>query len=104
MLKGRGMASKANQQRTSRRTESSGIWRHGRRWFIAGGFAGAIALLAALTFALTGPDATERTVDVGAAPVSAEPAPDVTLATLDGDFRLSENRGEVLLLYFAFPG
>jgi hypothetical protein len=31
-------------------------------------------------------------------------APDLTLATLDGGFRLSEQRGKVVLLYFSFPG
>ena len=42
----------------------------------------------------------------GSAPekVSADVAPDITLATADGEFRLSEQRGEVLLLYFSFPG
>lgn len=34
-----------------------------------------------------------------------ELAPDIALATVDGGgFLLSENRGEVLLLYFSFPG
>ena len=29
---------------------------------------------------------------------------DVTLATLDGEFRLSQYRGKVVALYFSFPG
>ena len=36
--------------------------------------------------------------------VSAEIAPDVVLATLDGEFRLSEHRGKVIVFYFSFPG
>ncbi len=36
-------------------------------------------------------------VDVG------QKAPDFTLATLGGNFQLSEHRGEVMLLYFSFP-
>ena len=36
--------------------------------------------------------------------VTAEAAPDVILATADGEFRLSEQRGKVLVLYFSFPG
>lgn len=31
-------------------------------------------------------------------------APDITLATAEGEFRLSQQRGKVLLLYFSFPG
>ncbi|MBI4339536.1 MAG: hypothetical protein HY680_06240 [Chloroflexi bacterium] len=31
-------------------------------------------------------------------------APDVTLATADGQLRLSDLRGQPLLLYFSFPG
>ncbi len=36
--------------------------------------------------------------------VSAEPAVDITLATEAGDFQLSDLRGQVVLLYFSFPG
>ncbi len=36
--------------------------------------------------------------------VSAEPAADITLATEAGDFQLSDLRGQVVLLYFSFPG
>ena len=102
------MAPRPERRSTTRRasvqTAAPDLWQRRRWWFIVGGVAGAMALLAALTFALSGPEATERTVDVGPAPVSAELAADMTLATLDGDFRLSENRGEVMLLYFSFPG
>jgi len=31
-------------------------------------------------------------------------APDVALATFQGEFRLSQHRGEVIVLYFSFPG
>lgn len=33
-----------------------------------------------------------------------EPAPDITLLTNQGDYRLSERRGEVVALYFSFVG
>ncbi len=36
--------------------------------------------------------------------LSAEPAADITLATEAGDFQLSDLRGQVVLLYFSFPG
>ena len=67
-------------------------------WFIGGGLIAAVALLVGLTFAFSGPQARES------GPGSANPAPDMTLATLSGDFQLSENQGEVLVLYFSFPG
>lgn len=35
---------------------------------------------------------------------SAEPAADITLGTEAGDFQLSDLRGQVVLLYFSFPG
>jgi len=35
---------------------------------------------------------------------AGEPAPDVTLNTANGEFRLFEQRGKVLVLYFSFPG
>ena len=41
---------------------------------------------------------------VGNSRVAAEPAPDVTLKTANGEFSLSQQRGKVLLLYFSFPG
>ena len=36
--------------------------------------------------------------------VAAEPAPDITLMTKEGDYRLSEQKGEVVALYFSFVG
>jgi len=41
---------------------------------------------------------------VGNSRAAAEPAPDVTLKTANGEFSLSQQRGKVLLLYFSFPG
>ncbi|MFQ5860301.1 MAG: hypothetical protein ACE5IG_01965 [Dehalococcoidia bacterium] len=41
---------------------------------------------------------------LGGSTASGEPAPDVTLATADGPFQLSEQRGDVVVLYFSFPG
>lgn len=35
---------------------------------------------------------------------SAKVAPDIALATIDGEFRLSQQRGKLLLLYFSSPG
>ena len=67
-------------------------------WFIGGGLIAAVALLVGLTFAFSGPQTRESGLGL------ANPAPDITLATLSGDFQLSENRGEVLVLYFSFPG
>lgn len=34
----------------------------------------------------------------------ADEAPDIVLATVDGEFHLSEHRGHVVVLYFSFPG
>lgn len=31
-------------------------------------------------------------------------APDITVATTAGDYRLSQQRGKVVVLYFSFPG
>ncbi len=36
--------------------------------------------------------------------VSAEPAANIILANEAGDFQLSDLRGQVVLLYFSFPG
>jgi len=33
-----------------------------------------------------------------------EAAPDVTLRTVNGTFRLSQYKGQVLILFFTFPG
>ncbi len=41
---------------------------------------------------------------LGGSRAAGEPPPEVTLNTVDGEFRLSQERGKVLLLYFSFPG
>jgi len=40
----------------------------------------------------------------GAAQAAGEPAPDVTVSTANGEFRLSHQKGKILVLYFSFPG
>ena len=35
---------------------------------------------------------------------SRDLAPDITLATTEGDFHISEQRGSVVVLYYSFPG
>ncbi len=35
---------------------------------------------------------------------AGELAPDITLKTENGDFRLADQKGKVLVLYFSFPG
>lgn len=35
---------------------------------------------------------------------SAQAAPDITLSTFDGDLRLSEKRGDAVVLFFSFVG
>lgn len=74
--------------------QAHGLWQRGKGWFVGGGAAVVVALLVVLTSALSGPEpATGRGL-----------APDVLLATADGALGLSDRRGEVLLLYFSFPG
>ena len=89
-------------RQSSKATISAGLWQRGRWWFIGGAAtAGAIAVLTALTLVFAGPQRPQTTgQEIGL----AQTAPDMTLETLDGEFRLSENRGEVVLLYFSFPG
>ena len=77
-----------------RQVRARGLWQRGKWWFTGGGVAGAVALLVVLTSALSGPEIT----------TGGEPAPDMVLATANGEFRLSDQRGEVSLLYFSFPG
>jgi len=40
----------------------------------------------------------------GTSKASADVAPDLTLPTMNGELRLSEERGKVVVLYFSFPG
>lgn len=37
-------------------------------------------------------------------PKAGEPAPDISFATANGEFRLSQQEGKVVVLYFSFPG
>ena len=77
-----------------RQIRARGLWQRGKWWFTGGGVAGAIALLVVVSSALSSPQL----------PVGGELAPDITLATTDGVFQLSDHLGEVSLLYFSFPG
>ncbi len=89
---GEGMNSKAKRSKAQQHRRS--VWIRGKWWFLTGGVAAAIAILVVLSTSLSG----SKTSDPGIA------APDVTLATLDGEFQLSDQQGNVLLLYFSFPG
>ncbi len=77
----------------NQRTKSPGAGR--KRFF----WAGSLVLIAAIV--AYGFFATDLLGGSGAA---GEPAPDVTLYTVDGKFRLSQQRGKVILLYFSCPG
>ena len=83
---------------TAKRRQRPNKVKHKTWWFIGAGLIGAIALLVGLTFAFSGPQVQESEIGL------ANPAPDMTLETLSGDFQLSENQGDVLVLYFSFPG
>lgn len=85
--------SKGKRRRPAPRAEPPSIWQRGKWWFIGGGIVGAVALLAILSSSFS-----------GGGTASGETAPDITLATAAGEFQLSEQRGEVTLLYFSFPG
>lgn len=41
---------------------------------------------------------------LGGSQAAADLAPDLTFSTPNGEFRLSEQRGKVVVLYFSFPG
>ncbi len=86
------MTSKAKRRKTPQPRRST--WGRGKGWFITGGVVGAIALLVFLSTSLSGPKTSEPGVT----------APDVTLATLNGELQLAAQKGNVLLLYFSFPG
>lgn len=76
-----------NQQRASSRP--------GKRFLEAGRL---LFILGILAYGLFGTGLSGGTIAAG------KTAPDVTLNTANGEFRLSEQRGKVLLLYFSFPG
>lgn len=88
----------------NKKTKSRTPTRQGKRRLWLPIVAGAVILvlgIAALTFftpRLEGPGAK------AGARTLAELAPDVTFATAKGPFRLSEQKGKVVLLYFSFPG
>ncbi len=86
------MASK--RRRGTAPPRGGAVLRRGKWWFAGGGTTVAIALLFVLSTALSGPETSEP----GLA------APDVTLATLSGELQVSDLEGEVVLLYFSFPG
>ncbi len=65
-----------------------------RQWWLVA--AGAVLVIAlALVLSAGQPGSQEAAADL---------APDLTLTTLQGDFRLSEKRGDILALYFSFVG
>ncbi len=86
------MASKGRRGKAPPRGRA--VWQRGEWWFAGGGAIVAVALLFVLSTVLSGPETPEP----GLA------APDVTLATLGGELRVSDLEGEVVLLYFSFPG
>lgn len=77
----------------NQRAKSSGARR--KRFF----WAGSLVLIAGIV--MYGLFVTDL---LGGPRAAGEPAPDITLNTADGEFRLSQQRGKVLLLYFSFPG
>lgn len=70
--------------------------RRGRGWLVA--LAGALFILVVIGVSLF------STGLLGSQEAVAEQAPDLALATLQGDFRLSQERGNVVVLYFSFVG
>ena len=63
-----------------------------------------VGLALVLAVGISGLFLTSFLTDSGKESTSNELAPDFTLATLGGNFQLWEHRGEVMLLYFSFPG
>lgn len=88
------MARKQEGKRSATPQSRRALWSRGKWWFIGGGVAAAIVLLFLLSTSLSGSKTSKAGI----------PAPDITLATLDGEIRLSDLRGQPLLLYFSFPG
>ncbi len=76
--------------RASQRHGSRGAW-----ILLAGGGVFVLGVLLASFLAI----AVNRGEDV-----RGESAPDITVATTNGEFTLSQHRGKVVALYFSFPG
>ena len=89
------MASKTKPPSRRNRQTSASVWQRKKWWFIGGGAVAAIAILIVLSTSLSGP----KTSAPGIA------APDLVLASTNGqEFRLSDQRGQPMLLYFSLPG
>ena len=84
--------------RTKRQTAKGQPGSSSRRLIWAVGFALVLAI------GVSGLFATSILTGSGKESTSSELAPDIILATLGGNFQLAEHRGEVMLLYFSFPG
>ncbi len=87
----------SNRKRTARRSPqtSASVWQRGRWWFVGGGVTAVIAILIVVSVSLSGPKTS--------APLVA--APDLVLGSTSGqEFRVSDARGNPLLIYFSFPG
>ena len=70
--------------------------RQRRRWLLPGLGALFVIFVVGMSLFSTGL--------LGSREASADLAPDVTLATFQGDLQLSRERGKVVVLYFSFPG
>ncbi len=86
-----GTKSKRNL-RTQRRRPAAR--RRGVIWAVVGGLGLLVAWLV-ISNPLPTPEAAQSL---------AEPAPDITLTTQQGEYRLSEQKGETVALFFAFVG
>lgn len=83
------MARRSNERKRDMRAA-----RRRRLWWAAA--VGMLLLFGWLVFA--------NRLPVGQSQTSAEPAPELTLTTAHGEYRLSEQKGEVVALYFSFVG
>lgn len=89
------MASKPKRRSGRSRQTSPSALERWKWWFLGGGAVAAVVVLVVLANALSGPETS--------APSTA--APDLVLADSSGrEFRLSNQIGDPLLLYFSFPG
>lgn len=87
----------STRKRTARRnpTTSGSVWQKGKWWFIGGGVVAVIVVLVVLASSLSGPATTAPNIA----------APDLVLGSTSGEeFRISDELGNPLLLYFSFPG